>query len=227
MLVQDEAGGTIAVLVNAACHADVLGKKNTLVSADFPAYVCRDLERERGGTALFFNGAQGDMYPRQTIEDPDDEKGLRTFEEAEAVGSGIARVALDALKNVKLSGDISMEVRRVDIDLPVDNRTLKILRWMRVFKRKLYNGMARTEAWVIDINDAQIVTLPGQFFVKLGLELKREMKGKYKFVLGLANDEITYVLPPEDWDPSRRGEEERVSLGVNTWPLLKEQLPRF
>ena len=227
MLVEDEAGETIAVLVNAACHADVLGKKNTLVSADFPAYVCRDLERERGGTALFFNGAQGDMYPRQTIEDPDDENGLRTFQEAEAVGSAIAAVALDALKNVKPSGDVSMVVRWADIDLPAENLRLKILRWTRVIKRKLYKGMARTEAWVIDINDAQIVTLPGQFFAKLGLELKAEMKGKHKFVFGLANDEITYVLPPEDWDPSRRGEEEMVSLGVNTWPLLKEQLPPF
>ncbi len=227
MLLESEDGKTIATLVNASCHADVLGKHNTLVSADFPAYLCRDLERERGGTALFFNGAQGDMYPRQTIEDRDDEKGLRTFEEAEAVGSAIARVALDAFKKVKLSDDVSLGVRQADIDLPVENLTLKILRWTRVFKRKLYSGMARTEAWVIDINDAQIVTLPGQFFVKLGLELKAEMKGKYKFVFGLANDEIVYVLPPDDWDPSRRGEEEMVSLGVNTWPLLKEQLPFF
>ncbi len=227
MLVESEAGETIAVLVNAACHADVLGKRNTLISADFPAYVCRDLERERGGTALFFNGAQGDMYPRQTIEDRDDEKGLRSFEEAEAVGSAVARAALDALKNVKPAGDVSLEVRRAEIDLPVSNLILKVLRWTRVFKRKLHNGMARTEAWVINIDDAQIVTLPGQFFVKLGLELKAEMKGKYRFIFGLANDEITYVLPPEDWDSSRRGEEEMISLGVNTWPLLKEQLPPF
>jgi hypothetical protein len=109
--------------------------------------------------------------------------------------------------------------------VPVDNPRLKIARLLRMMPRKLYKGRARSETWVVTINDAQIVTLPGQFFCALGLELKEQMKGTYKFLFGLTCDDLAYVLPPDEWDPSRRGEEEALSLGINTWPAIKEQLP--
>ena len=225
MLVEGKDGGTLAVLVNFACHADVLGKRNTLITADFPAYLRRDLERERGGTAIFFNAAQGDIYPRQSIEDRDDEKGLRTFEEAEAVGSAIAKAALAALAKTKLTSDVTIDVRVTYPEVAVDNTRLKIARLLRIIPRKLYKGRARSETWVVNINDAQIVTLPGQFFCRLGLELKEQMKGTYKFLFGLTCDDLAYVLPQDEWDPSRKGEEEPLSLGINTWPAIKEQLP--
>jgi len=225
ILVEGKDGGTLAVLVNFACHADVLGKRNTLITADFPAYLRRDLERERGGTAIYFNGAQGDIYPRQTVEDHDDEKGLRTFEEAEAVGSAIAKAVLEALSKTKLTSDVTIDVQVTYPEVAVDNPRLKIARLLRRIPRRLYKGRARSETWVVNIDDAQIVTLPGQFFCRLGLELKEGMKGTHKFLFGLTGDDLAYVLPPDEWDPTRKGEEEPLSLGINTWPAIKEQLP--
>ena len=225
MLVEAEAGGTIAVLVNYSCHVSVLGSRNTLITADFPAYLRRDLERERGGVGIFFVGAQGDLYPRQAIEDPNDEKGLRTYEEAEKLGSTIAKAALDALTGVKTTAEVSLAVRVSYPDLPVENRRFKVLRLLRILRRPLYNGMARSETWVVDINNAQIVTLPGQFFCKLGQELKAQMKGTSKFLFGLTCDDVIYVVPPDEWDPKRKAEEEMLSLGINTWPRFREQMP--
>jgi len=225
MLVEGKDGGTLAMLVNFACRADVLGKRNTLVTADFPAYLRRDLERERGGAAIFFNAAQGDIYSRQSIEDPNDEKGLRTFEEAEAVGSAIAKAALTAVAKTKTTSDVKIDVRTAYPEVSLDNPRLKIARLLRIMPRKLYKGRARSETWVVTINDAQVVTLPGQFFCALGLELKGLMKATYKFLFGLTCDDLAYVLPPDEWDPKRKGEEEALSLGVNTWPAIKEQLP--
>jgi hypothetical protein len=225
MLVEGKDGGTLAVLVNFACHVDVLGKRNTLITADFPAYLRRDLERERGGMAIYFNAAQGDVYPRQTVEDHDDEKGLRTFEEAEAVGSAIAKAVLEALAKAKLTSDVTIDVQVTYPEVAVENPRLKIARLLRMIPRKLYKGLVRSETWVVKINDAQIVTLPGQFFCRLGLEVKEQMKGTYKFLFGLTGDDLAYVLPPDEWDPTRKGEEEPLSLGINTWPAIKEQLP--
>ena len=225
MLVEAEAGGTIAVLVNSACHVDVLGSRNFLITADFPAYLRRDLERERGGTAIFFVGAQGDLYPRQSIEDRHDEKGLRTYEEAEKLGSAIAKASLEALASAKTTSDVNLAVRVSYPELPIENRLFKILRLLRILRRPTYNGMVRAETWVVDINDAQIVTLPGQFFCKLGQEIKAQMKGTYKFLFGLTCDDLVYIVPPDEWDPKRKSEEEFLSLGVNTWPRFREQMP--
>jgi len=226
MLLEAEAGGTIAVLVNSACHVDVLGGRNSLITADFPAYLRRDLERERGGTAILFVGAQGDLYPRQSIEDHDDDKGLRTYEEAEKLGSAIAKAALDALANVKTTGDVSLAVRVSYPELPIENRMFKILRLLRILKRPVHNGMVLSETWVVDIgDDAQIVTLPGQFFCKSGQEIKAQMKGTHKFLFGLTCDDLVYIVPPDEWDPKRKREEEFLSLGINTWPRFREQMP--
>jgi len=225
MLVEAEAGGTIAVLVNSSCHVDVLGSRNSLITADFPAYLRRDLERERGGTAIFFVGAQGDLYPRQSIEDRHDEKGLRTYEEAEKLGSAIAKASLEALANAKTTAEVNLAVRVSYPELPIENRLFKILRLLRILRRPTYNGMVRAETWVVDINDAQIVTLPGQFFCKLGQEIKAQMKGTYKFLFGLTCDDLVYIVPPDEWDPKRKSEEEFLSLGVNTWPRFREQMP--
>jgi len=225
MLLEADAGGTIAVLVNSACHVDVLGGRNSLITADFPAYLRRDLERERGGTAILFVGAQGDLYPRQSIEDRHDDKGLRTYEEAEKLGSAIAKAALDALASVKMSAEVSLAVRVSYPELPIENRMFKILRLLRILKRPVHKGMVRSETWVVDIGDAQIVTLPGQFFCKLGQEIKAQMKGTYKFLFGLTCDDLVYIVPPDEWDPKRKSEEEFLSLGVNTWPRFREQMP--
>jgi hypothetical protein len=225
MLLEAESGGTIAVLVNSACHVDVLGGRNSLITADFPAYLRRDLERERGGTAILFVGAQGDLYPRQSIEDHNDDKGLRTYEEAEKLGSAIAKAALDALANVKTTADAGLAVRVSYPELPIENRMFKILRLLRILKRPVHKGMVRSETWVVDIGDAQIVTLPGQFFCKLGQEIKAQMKGTHKFLFGLTCDDLVYIVPPDEWDPKRKSEEEFLSLGINTWPRFREQMP--
>jgi hypothetical protein len=225
MLVEAEAGGTIAVLVNSACHVDVVGSRNFLITADFPAYLRRDIERERGGTAILFVGAQGDLYPVQSIEDHHDEKGLRTYEEAEKLGSVIARACLDALADVKTTADASLAVRVSYPELPIENRMFKILRLLRILRRPTHKGMVRSETWVVDVGDAQIVTLPGQFFCKLGQEIKAQMKGTHKFLFGLTCDDLVYIVPPDEWDPKRKREEEFLSLGINTWPSFREQMP--
>jgi hypothetical protein len=54
---------TIATIVNFACHATVLDHTVTESSADFPGAACRQIERQVGGTALFLQGAAGDVNP--------------------------------------------------------------------------------------------------------------------------------------------------------------------
>jgi hypothetical protein len=214
---------TIATLVNFTCHTNVLGPKNTLLSADWPFYLQEALEKERGGLTLFFNGAVGDLHPLQLIRDPEDELGLRTFEEAEKLGHAIAEAALATLPQAEFVDEVTIALEKRTVDIPVTNRLLKLMRWLGILKRTLYDGQVRTETWSVRLGPAQVVTIPGQPFCKLGLEVKEAMSGKYRFLLGLANDELAYIVPPDEWDPARG--EETVSVGINTWPALRAQIP--
>lgn len=221
-----QGGEPIGVAVNFAGHADVLGGRNRQITADFPGVTCGALEEGWDGTAVFLSGALGDMYPRQAVADPDDTKGLRTFEEAENLGRAIAAPVLAALPQVKFRDEATITVEKATVDLPIEMFVVRLAHLLGfVPKRRLYGGKVRAETWRIDIDGAQMVTVPGQALVSIGLELKARMSAQHKFVLCLANDELAYIVPPDEWDPSLDREEERFTLGRGTWPLLREAIP--
>src|SRR5262249_7597035 len=78
---------TRAILVNYACHAVVLGPDNRAISADYPGYLARRVERELpGALCLFTQGGAGDINP-YLDKQPLDQNG---FGEAETMGNALA-----------------------------------------------------------------------------------------------------------------------------------------
>ena len=63
--VSDDGGKTIAILVNYACHPTTLAWDNTLISPDFPGAMREVVEQTLGAPCVFFQGASGDLGPRQ------------------------------------------------------------------------------------------------------------------------------------------------------------------
>jgi hypothetical protein len=61
--------GPIACLLNFPCHATVLDDKNLLLSAEFPGAACRLVEQATGATAVYLNGACGDVNPAWIAQD--------------------------------------------------------------------------------------------------------------------------------------------------------------
>jgi len=101
----------LAVLVNYACHAVVLGADNLLVSADYPGYAMRTLERVLGDgvTALFANGCCGNINP----------KWRGSFEVAERLGNILAGEVLKVLQEIEPSADADLRMEQRAIHLPI------------------------------------------------------------------------------------------------------------
>lgn len=70
ILLAEGAGGPVATLVNYACHSTVFEHDNLDWSADFPGAMARAVEREVGGTAIYLQGAAGDINPVWMRHDP-------------------------------------------------------------------------------------------------------------------------------------------------------------
>ncbi len=62
----ESARGPLAILLQYACHPVVLGASNLCISGDFVGAAARHIEAATGATALYFNGACGDINPRLT-----------------------------------------------------------------------------------------------------------------------------------------------------------------
>ncbi len=63
--VSDDAGQTLASIVNYACHPTTLAWENTLISPDYVGAMREVVERDTGAPCLFLQGASGELGPRE------------------------------------------------------------------------------------------------------------------------------------------------------------------
>lgn len=77
----------LATVVMYAVHCTMLDTENHEFSADLGGSIERALEARLGGTALFVNGAQGDVGPRRPQPDPGE-----PFARSEALGAAFAEL---------------------------------------------------------------------------------------------------------------------------------------
>ena len=134
------SGETIATLVNWHNHPDTLGSGNRLLSSDYPHYLRRYLERERGGVAVFVAGTVGNQMSglRGTPVPLRDEDGRRVVETApdgserpvlvtegwekiRSTGYEIASAADAALDAAEPLPDADVAVTTASFDTPIDN----------------------------------------------------------------------------------------------------------
>src|SRR5262249_16187258 len=151
---------------------------------DFCGYALRELTAKAGGVSIFANGALGGMVTPEVR--------VRTFEEAQRVGEGVAAAALRALRGQPAQPLGRLELRRRQVDIPLENVNFQVLLAAGVLKGSLKDGALTTEVCRLDLGDAQLVTVPGELLPKPGLALKQRMTGRPRFVIGLGNDELGY-----------------------------------
>lgn len=212
----DEQDHPIATLINYASHPEVMMSENRLVTADFCGYALRALEAKVGGVGIFGNGALGGMVTPEVR--------VRSFAEAERVGGGVAAAALRALRGQPARPVSRLRLRRRQLDIPLENVNFQVLMAAGVLKGSLKDGALTTEVCCLDLDDAQLVTVPGELLPKPGLELKQRMTGKPRFLLGLGNDELGYILDPADFDQPLYRYERSMSVGRQAWPRIRDAL---
>ena len=76
---------------------------------------------------------------------------------------------------------------------------------------------------LVNLGDAQILTIPGEALPNIGFYLKRQMKGKNNLLFGLTNDAFGYILTKVDFNSFKRYEYvSHTSLGEMTGEVLIE-----
>ena len=90
------------------------------------------------------------------------------------------------------------------------------------------DGKLTTQMNVVNLGDAQILTIPGEALPNIGYYLKRKMHGKHNLLFGLTNDAFGYILTKEDVESYKRYDYvSRTSLGEHTGEILGNEALKF
>jgi len=225
-------GKTIATLVNYAIHPEVLGNGVGILSPDLVGPLCDRIEEKTGGTAIFLNGAQGGMITadNRNLNEPRDPlraywNDSRTWEECLRIGRLMADEALRITKDAAPQSDPGLFCDALSVRFPVDS----LLMWAVIIGSPLkypHNSDQSIHARLnlVNLGNAQILTVPGEALPNIGFYLKRKMRGKHNLLFGLTNEAFGYILTKVDFNSFPRYEYvSRTSLGEMTGEILIEQ----
>jgi hypothetical protein len=180
------------------------------------------VEAETGAPCLFFVGALGGMMTPDVRD--------HSFEEAEAVGGVLARAALYALREEEVAPVDGLEHMSREFAVPMENPVFHAAMRDGLLPDLLTEeGIVITEASLLKVGPAWLVSVPGELLPKLGLAIKADLRragARVAGVIGLANDELGYILLQEDYvypedsfDPGDHYEE-TMSVGPQVGPRL-------
>jgi hypothetical protein len=208
-------GKPLVTLFDFPCHPEVLWEHNPNITADYVGYLRDEVEKQTGAPCIFFSGALGGMMTPDVKD--------HSFKEAEFMGRKLGEEGVKALDAVNSEQCSVVGFQKKEIKAKLTNPLYKV-----AFLRKLIpdvrdkKGYLTTEVNLIKIGGLWLATVPGELLPKLGLQLKvwmREAGAQVTGVIGLANDEVGYILPVEDFkyplNPFKPGKhyEETNSIG--------------
>ncbi len=226
-------GSTVATLVNYAIHPEVLGAEQGIVSPDLIGPLCARIESQVGGMAIFMNGAQGGMITADNrdltkVRDPlrGYWEGVGTWDECERIGHTLADESLRILQSAPVQAQPQLECRALEVPFPVEADVM----WAVVQNSPLHYPFNESDRSVtarinlVNLGDAQILTIPGEALPNIGFYLKRKMRGKHNLLFGLTNDAFGYILTKVDFNSFDRYDYiSRVSMGEITGEILIEK----
>jgi hypothetical protein len=206
-------GGTLGLVVGFACHPVTLDYANLLFSADYVAPLRTALAAVYpGATVVFLNGAAGNVNParypyeqRANIYVPQTLENYPVywggFGDAARVGRSVAGAAVEAAERALLLETAPPRGRVATLELPLKrgqelDRYLDFMSFGAAYRSSLAGtDTLETEVQALALGPLQVVGLPGEPFVELGLELKRRTPhGAPTLVVGFANDDVRYVM---------------------------------
>ncbi len=208
-------GEPIAVYVNFAMHLDTVG--GLYYSADYPAIVSETIRKTKGEkvVTLFTIGTAGDIN-HINVSSSTPQKGIR---EATRIGTRLAAEVLriwDRLEPVEVDA-IRISHEMIDLPLapvsdPEHERAKQVFELVQKGVKPLPKFLDQVQAFkALDVvnrlgkplsvevqvlslgSDLAFVSLPGEIFVQLGLDIKRGSPFKNTVIAELANGSIGYV----------------------------------
>ncbi len=247
--------------LNFASHSESLQGCNHLVSADFPCYLREKIKTDAKADVIYGVGAIGGMISMDIPEERQLINEHRLIESTRKIGYKLADYAISIKNDKKLAPCINFI--RKEFYAEADNPVLVLAGSIGILNADKYTDLSASKNWMLksemtyyEIGGKKILFLPCELFPELAfggaLSAKDSATGKGSevnprllseiagddelLIFGLSNDELGYVLPPNDFllnenkpyldkvidRHGRRHYEETNSLGPKTAAVIAD-----
>lgn len=209
-------GSTETWYINFGAHPNTLGGKNRLLSADYPCYMRREINREHPTNILFSVSSIGATDIGKVAEND--------LERTILGGHLLGRKALSITEETELSPEITVVSQ--PFVMPIDNIVLALANKIRIFNTRkcaadssLGIGFV-SEIDYFNIGGVEILTMPGEMFSELVYPggyctsetsstgepesictkpLSEIFENDNLIIFGVTNDMAGYALAPNDF----------------------------
>jgi len=153
----------------------------------------------------------------------------RNWDECLRIGHLMADEAQRIVKDAAVQKEPKLYCESLDVRFPVESPLMQAIIAGSPLKYP-FNPDKSVDARLnlINLGNAQILTIPGEALPNIGFYLKRKMKGENNLLFGLTNDAFGYILTKVDFQSFPRYEYvSRTSLGEMTGEILIENCLRM
>ncbi len=223
----DATGKPAVTLVNYACHPEVIGPDQGILCPDFVGPLYDRIQERNAGLGIFLNSAQGGMVTAD-CRGPDG-KDVQTWDECIRIGNLLADEALRIVADAPIQENPMLFCGATTIEFPVDNEMLRTVVKLSPLGFELSpESRVKTQVNVVNLGNAQMLTIPGEALPNIGFYLKRNMPAEHTLLLGLTNDAFGYILAKVDWNSFERYNYiTRTCLGEMTGEIFMQKSLEF
>jgi hypothetical protein len=170
----------------------------------------RNLDQPRDGGRAYWNDA-------------------RSWNECLRIGHTMADEALRIVKDAPAQKDPMLHCDALTVRFPVESDVM----WAVIVGSPLkypHNDDRSIDVRVnlVNLGNAQVLTIPGEALPNIGFYLKRKMSGTHNLLFGLTNEAFGYILTKVDFRSFPRYDYvSRTSLGEMTGEILIEKSLEF
>lgn len=222
-----EDGGREIYILNFASHSESLQGCNELISADFPCYLRERIDREANADVLYCVGAIGGMISMEIKDEAEIKKSGSDFSQSTMdIGHKLAGYALSIKPEDEKELKPTISIMRQEFYFEADNTVLMLAAKIGIIKAKEYHDGSlslahalKSELTYLEIGSLKVLLLPCELFPELAyggyLNAEQSATGMGEqinptpltelagdpdmMLVGLANDEVGYVIPPNDF----------------------------
>jgi len=208
-------GKVLATMVNFSKHPTAMGSSNSEASADFIWGFREEMKKQTEAPGMYVQGFCA------AVHGPHGE-GDDAWARAYDMGKIIADTTIADFSNLKLAEEYDIQHKSKEFSVEVGETYMKdALVYLNMPKRyySLVDGVYTVDfveaAWH-KLGPIEFAGFPGEGTPEYSVTLRQHMASEGKFIVGLANDELGYIIDPESLaaDDTGRLAEYELLMGI-------------